>query len=275
MGSASTRALQYFGQFEIMTSLCSSEPPAIVAMEVTSSGGLLVCDKASMKVKLFDAYFRPVTEVGLSSEPYGMAIVDQNEILVSMPDLHCLQRLNVCKNQKLIPKEKIQTELKCSRLIKYHANLIVSVHDDNFISFNVMNLNGQVICCIRNEAIVTGGKFNKLGFIALSPDQSVLYVTEMCSGCVGLSVSTGEVLFMYKEPKTKFLFGVCTDSEGFVYVSSTDRDKIVMIDSNGRKVKQLAILNGTSPGYMTYCKVQRKLFIKTVYTNKILVYNLT
>ncbi|MEW8547669.1 MAG: hypothetical protein AB2693_29525 [Candidatus Thiodiazotropha sp.] len=274
MGSASTRSIKYHGQFEIQTSYCSSEPPAIVAMEVTSSGGLLVCDKANMKVKLFDDYFRPVTEVSLPAEPYGMVLVEHNKMLVSLPDSHCLQSLTLSNDQRLTLKEKIQTELKCDRMINYGDSLIVSSHDQKAISLNIINLNGQVIRCIRKEDITPGGMFNNLGFIALSPDNSVIYVTEMCNGCIGVSVSTGEILFVYKESRTKFLFGVCTDSEGYVYISSTDREKMVMLDSQGNKVKQLATLSDSSPGFMTYSTLQKKLFIKTVYTNKILVYKL-
>lgn len=272
MGSASTRSIKYHGQFEIQTSYCSSEPPAIVAIEVTSSGGLLVCDKASARVKLFDDYFRPVTEISLPSEPYGMVLVEQNKILVSLPDFQCLQQLTLSSNQRLILKRKIQTEVKCDRLINYEDALIVSSHDQRAVSVCIIDLNGVLIRCIRKEEITPGGLFSNLGFIALSPDNGVIYVTEMCNGCVGISVSSGEVLFVYKESKTKFLFGVCTDPEGYVYISSIDKDKIVMLDSEGKKVKQLATLSDSSPGFITYSTVQRKLFIKTVYTNKLLIY---
>ena len=275
MGSANTRSVQYYAQFDMAASHSSSEPPAVVAMEVTADGGLLVCDKSSMKVILFDDYYRTVSEVRLTSEPYGMIHLSTGQILVSLPDLQCLQSLKVNKRSKLLLKGRIQTEVKCDRLIHYETNLIVSAHDDKSITFNIMNTDGQVLRCVRNEPIFPEGMFNRLGFIALSPDNCVLYVTEMCNGCIGLSVTTGEVLFVYRESKTKFLFGVCTDSAGYVYLTCTDMDRIVMINNKGKKVKQLATLKDTSPGYMTYSKRHKKLFIKTVYTNKILVYDVT
>ena len=276
MGSANTRAVQYLGQFDMKPDGYSSEPPAVVAMETTSSGGLLVCDKSSMKVSLFDDLFKISAEIQLTSEPYGMALISPREVLVSLPGLQCLQSIELAEWGKLLSKGKIQTDMKCDRILRYTPNLIVLARNEECVHFNIMNTNGQTLRCIRKEPIFpdkADGMFNRVGFIALSADQSVIYVTEMCNGCIGLSVTTGDVLFIYKESQTRFLFGVCTDSEGFVYLTSTDMDRILVINSKGEKVKHVATLKDTSPGYMTFSKQQNRLYIKTVYTNKILMYD--
>ena len=271
MGSANTRLIQYSTEFEVGTSICSSEPPAIVSLVVTPNGGVVICDKTTMKVKMFDDCFRPLSVINVTSEPYGMVQVS-DAMLVTLPEVHALQYVHVKDNKTLVAKEKIQTVHRCGRIIKCKRDFIVSAHEDNFVSLLVIDFNGHLVHCIRKESTESGGLFNRLGFIALSADDNIIYVTEMCHGCIGISVQTGEIIFTYKED-CKFLLGLCTDTDGSVYLTCTDKDKIIMLDSTGRKLKQFDITEGNSPGYITYREDHKKLYIKTVYTNKIIVYN--
>ena len=272
MGSANTRQIEYSGEFEIGSTISSSEPPAIVGMIATSNGGIVICDKTSAKVKLLDDSFRPLSVVNLTSEPFGMVEVS-DAVLVTLPELHLLQYIHVKDSKTLVAREKIQTDYKCGRILKYKRDLIVSAHEDKFVSLLVIDYSGQLVHCIRKESTESGGLLNRLGFIALSSDDTMICITEMCHGCIGLNVQTGEVMFTYKEPNCKFLFGLCTDVEGYVYMTCTDRDKIIMLDSSGRKLKQFAIKEGNNPGCMTFNQTHKKLYIKTVYTNKVYVYN--
>ena len=273
MGSANTRQIEYSAEYQVGHSICSSEPPAIVGMTVTSSGGIVICDKTSTKVKLLDDAFRPLSVVNLTSEPFGMVEVS-DAVLVTLPELHVLQYIHVKDSKTLVAKEKIQTQHRCGRIVKCKRDLIVSAHEEKFVSLLVIDYNGQLVHCIRKESTGPGGLFNRLGFIATSSDDTLIYVTEMSHGCIGISVQTGGIMFTYKEPNCKFLFGLCTDTDGYMYMTCTDKDKIIMLDSSGRKLNQFAIREGNNPGCMAYSKTHKKLYVKTVYTNTIYVYNL-
>lgn len=273
MGSANTRQIQYSDEFKIGPSNCSSEPPAIVGVTVTSSGAIVICDKTNTTIKLFDESFRQMCVVNLISEPFGMVEVS-DAVLVTLPELHMLQYIHVKESKTLVAKEKIQTPHKCGRILKWKRDFIVSSHEEHFVSLLVINYNGQLVHCIRKASTEEGGLFNRLGFIALSSDDTIVYVTEMCHGCIGISVETGEIMFTYKEPDCKFLFGLCTDTDGYVYMTCADKDKIIMLDRSGRKLKQFASKEGNNPGLLAYSKAHKQLFVKTVYTNTIYVYNL-
>lgn len=89
-------------------------------------------------------------------------------------------------------------------------------------------------------------------------------------GCVGLSIA-GDIVFRYKTNGMGVYPGVFAYSGGFVYIACTDKDKVVMVNRRGRKVKTLLQGSGIKPTFMSYNEQYNRLFLKAKSSNTVYV----
>ena len=262
----------YIDKFDI--SSASDEKHSVVcAFEVMPEGCLLVCDDANKKVKLLDADSEVLSEMVLTSEPHGMVVFNDSDIIVSLPSEKCLQKLSIDIDNNISLQNKRKTRVRCNKLIKFDKHIITHAFDDSHRYFNVIDSDGHEVRCILKEARNSNGIFGKIRFLCLSKDRHVLYVTDDVCGCIGMSLN-GEILFRAKIGGTPNHWGVCTDSLGFLYVASYDTDKIEMLNNKGEKTKSLIYVKGMKPCCIAYNERERRLFVKRGSTNLILVFQM-
>ena len=85
----------------------------------------------------------------------------------------------------------------------------------------------------------------------------------------------GDIVLNYQEPGEEKHYGVTTDPEGNIYVACFDHDKIVMVNKNGGKVKELVLLKDLQPNYVEYNVSENKLYVGRLNSNKMLCYQIT
>ena len=238
------------------------------SIEMTSNGGLLVCDGGRNRVMHYDPTYKEVSEMSFLDTPYHLAIVSHDECIVALPDQSCLQYLKIKDGIGLELGSLADTMQPCYRLVKYDANLI-AVADDGFFKYvNVLDKRGRVVKCIRQEA--EGGEIKSIRDMSLSFDEKVIYITMGPDGCVGLSIA-GDIVFRYKSIGMGEYPGVFAYSGGFVYIACTDKDKVVMVNRRGRKVKTLLQESGIKPTFMSYNEQYNRLFLKGKSSNAVYV----
>lgn len=247
---------------------------AINALEVTSEDLLLVCDYGNYKVKLLNPENELLSEVSLSSEPYGMALLDSSEAIVTLPKDSCLQLVKIKSGRTLILEDKIKTKLCCEKIMGYEENFIVTAYDDIYFNISIIDKKGKVLRSIYNEPRKSLHVFKSYNEMAVSPDKTTIYITNKKVGCVGISLE-GKTLFGFKESGESNHYGICTDSDGLVYIACYDTDKIVLINNMGKKIKDIVSLKGLKPSYVGYSHTDSKLFVEQVNTNKVLCYQIT
>ena len=260
------------GQIDI--SSATDEKQAMVsAMEVIGEGYLLVCDNANKKVKLFDEDSEVLSEVTLSSEPRGMTVFDYSSIVVSLPKEKCLQYMSIDSDNDISLRNKIKTNLRCNKLVKYQESIIAHAYDDSHRFFNVIDKDGQEVRCILSESRNSNGIFNKIRFLSISSDNKILYVTDEQHGCIGLSMN-GEVVFRKKGSGTPNHWGISIDPMGFVYIASYDEDKVVAINDRGEKLKDLVHLKALRPCAISFSEADNRLFVKKGSSNLVLIFQI-
>ena len=247
---------------------------SVNAKETMIDGSMLVCDYGNYKLKLFDSDGDFLYEMGLSSEPYGLASLNSTEAIVTLPKESCLQNVKIKSNDMVQLGKKLKTKMKCEKILKYKEHFLVTAYDDVYFCISVIDWNGKLIQSLYNEPKQAVEIFESYYEIALSPDIKTVYITNKEDGCVGLSL-TGEIIFKYKEPGEGGHFGVCTGPEGYIYVACFDSDKIIMLNKGGKKIKDLVSLKGMRPSYVEYNAAENKLYVGQTNTNKMLCYHIT
>ena len=250
--------------------------PIVSAMEVTEDGGLIVCDSGNQKIKLFDSNYAALSELDLTAKPMGMVLVSSSDLIVSLPDEQCLQKVKIKKGCLLTLENKVKTKLNCYRLLRNQDHILAYAHDDLYRFFNIMDTDGNTIRCIMNEPRDSGNEpiFKNVFYMCLGTDNKNIYATDEQQGCVGISLN-GKVDFTYKDVQTKSHHGVCGGADNSVYLACNDSDKIVAIDKKGQKLKDLISVKGIKPAYLFYNKIGKKLFVKRGGTSKVLIYTIT
>ena len=244
----------------------------VSAIEFTEDGGLLVCDVGNKKVKLFDSDHELLSETCVTSQPMGMALLTSEDAMISLPQEKSLQKIKIKKRCILSLDQKLRTKLMCYRLLKYKDQMVVYAKDDLYRFFNIMDMEGNTVRCIMNEPRESVGIFTNVFYMSLSADSQSLYVTDQEKGCVRLPLH-GKVDFMYKEPGTKTHHGVCAGPDNCIYIACNDSDKIVVLDENGKKIKDLVSVKGMKPTYLVYNESMGKLLVKRGGPSKVLIYS--
>lgn len=245
----------------------------INALEVASDNLLLVCDYGNYKVKLLNPENDLVSEVGLSSEPYGMALVTSTEAIVTLPKESCLQLVKIESSRMLILRDKINTKFCCEKIRRYEENFIVTAYDKIYFNLSIVDKKGKLLHPIYNEPRNSLQVFKSYNEMFFCPENRTIYVTNKKLGCVGISLQ-GEMLFSFKESGESNHYGICTDTDGLVYIACYNTNKIVLINNMGQKIKDIVTLRGLKPSYVGYHQIN-KLFVAKVKTSKILCYQIT
>ena len=258
----------------------------VCGIEIARNGYLLICNHGNRTVSLFDTQFKELSKVRLSSAPWSIALLspmDQsnnllgngyrvsNDALLSFPDKCRPQHVKIENTNTLTLGKLFQTSVGFIRIIRYNDGLIALSEDDQFHTFSVVDRRGNIKQTIRKE-MKGRGMFNTAYFMALSKE-NILYVTDLYNGCFGFSMA-GDVVFTFRGESINDYVGVATDTDGFVYISGPDTNTIVMVNSGGKKVKDLVKIDGMKPGLITYDSLQNKLFVKEFFGSRIFVFTL-
>ena len=245
----------------------------LIARENMIDGSMLVCDSDNRKLKYYDANGDFLNEIGLSCDPYGMAKISSNEVIVTQPEEFHLQIVKIMSGSQLAFGKRLRTKLKCEKILRYHDTFLAVASDDMYCCISRMDLNGKILQSLYSEPIQSLHIFEMYCAIALSPDKEILYVANMKKGLLGISLK-GEIVLNYQEPGEEKHYGVTTDQEGNIYIACFDHDKIVMVNKNGEKVKELVSLKDLKPNYVEYNAIENKLYVGQLNSNKMLCYQI-
>ena len=245
----------------------------VTAIEILSDGSYIVCDYGNNKIKLFSSQNESISEVGVFSQPGGLALITPTEAVVSLTHDCCLQEVKIKKSCQLILGDKTKTRLAYWRLLRYKEHLIATAWNHLHYSINIIDRKGTVLRCVYKEQIQEKYILHMHHFMSLSTDGQTIYITNENIGCTGILL-TGEVIFKYKEPGEMEHWGVCTDTEGCVYTTCIGKSKIVIVSKNGKKLQDLVSHPGARLGCMAYSHTNNKLFVERSNENKLLCYQL-
>ena len=246
----------------------------VSAIEPLVDGRVLICDSGNNTVKLFNKNYEILSGIKLQYSPFGVVALTSRIVYVNMPDVCCLQKLTINNKCELTLDGKRKTIFKCYRMINYKGDLIVYALDDFYYFIYIIDTYGKVIRCIYSEPkLDAGGFLHNVKSMTLSKDETTIYIVNEWIGMVGLSM-TGSITFKYKEANETSHVGVCKDLGGVVYITCPDLNKVVMVTSNGEKLRDILSLDGMNPEFISYSRADSQLLIYSRSTQKLLCFKI-
>ena len=242
-------------------------------MDFLKYGQIIVCDSGNNKIKLFDTSGKLKSSILLTSKPGGLVLLSEVSLMWSLPLEKCLQFGKVDNVNQLKLVSKADTSKRYYRLISYQSNTIVHAEDDTHRFIFIMDKTGREVQRIATDTKGPDEKFSVIRYICSSLMYKAVYLIDNKTGCICISMD-GEIFATYKEANSKTYWGVCCDQDGDVFVSCPDQHKIIMLNSEGEKVKDLIVSIGMDPGFIAYNQHLNKMYIWSDQKKLILVYNI-
>ena len=232
-----------------------------VGAEFLPDGRVAVIDMKNCKLKIFDAKFRNGASLPFRSGPRGIAVINPQEVAVSLPDENLIAFVSISKKLKLV--RSILTNIPCYG-IRYYSSELVVLCDDGFskTEVQVLGLQGEIK---RTFSMNKTGKsaLRNPWYLALNPDGQRFYITDR-GRLVCLDVS-GTVMFEYKDTDLENARGVTIDSQGQLYVCGTSSNNIYEVSTDGNTGKVfISDIDITAPQAVCYNDEKRLLLVTSV-----------
>ena len=264
---------EFLGQIEVK-SISDAERVSITEVECLPSG-LLLCDSGNKKLKLlkfFGQRHEILSEVSLTSDPGGIAFLNTKNAIVSLPEEKCIQKFRIKEKGILVLEERWRTIFKCSKLVKFHGDLIASAEDDFNFYIILMQKEGKLLRCIYNEPKPTSRLLHNMTALALSRNRRNILIVSQSIGCVGMTLA-GEFTYRYRETGEHFHTGLCSDKQGNMYVGCYITDKIVMLSKTGEKLCDFISFKRMHPEAIHFSN-DLKLYVFSGSTKKLYSYGI-
>ena len=207
------------------------QSPWITGSTFMSCGHAVLCDYENKNVKLLDKSLVLREHLKLSSRPWDVSVVDDNNVIITLPDTEQLQYIQVFPQLKA--GRTIQLGKTC-RGIEVSADEIYTTQHD--ISgkgeVHVLDLSGK-----GKRKVQTKVKFYYSGYITVSTSDKMIFVSSGYSNTAAVTCmkADGNVVYQYKHKKLIDPRGMCVDAEDNILVCDCDSHTIQMLTANGKK----------------------------------------
>ena len=183
----------YTGEIKVRTKT-DITVPEISSYEVLPDERQLLADKWNSKLKVYDSNNQFLSELVLPGHPFCIALLNGTEAIVSLPNIDSLQCVDIGKVPVLLGTKKVH--YKPFALLKYGKYLVATVLHCFDWSVELIDQNGNIKRTLYREnddLDVFGAPYH----IAISSDQRTVYISDMDTGCIGLSLD-GNIIFQYE-----------------------------------------------------------------------------
>ena len=250
----------------------------IVGLEPLPDGKLLICDQTQQRVALLDIDYNSLqvhtlSAVTLPSVPFSIALMNATSAFVSLPNENTIQKVEITNNN-LVLTSTIATDGDTTheyiRVAKYKQNLLAIEKTGEGSMITEINQDGDILQQITKGPVSI---IQSIGFMSLNKNHDTIYITEKKHGCIGLAMN-GERVFQYKADHVQIYQGVFVDSFEYIYLAEQDHDNIVVVNNQGKKIKDFVTMKGMQPSCLTFDSDGNRLLVVRGKMGKILLFEL-
>lgn len=212
----------------------------------------------------------------MSSKPWDVTRVNDSQVVTSLPDEGKIQFLSVDESGSMSIDNEIEVNGCCRGLAYSQGHLVVSF-DKPESKLEILDTSGNVCKSFARDSL--GNQlFTKPWYLALSPDQYTIYVSDNSRYTVTSLTLEGKVNAIYQESDLRKPVGLTVDPDGSVYVvgSSMYSSTIHKLTDNCRKVQVFENYSHgiACPRCITYCRKEHKLYVGMEFSDSMLVVSL-
>ena len=238
-----------------------SSSPIISGISFLNNGELIIADRNSCFLKKFDTTLTVKDSVKCSSNPWDIAVVDDQKVLVSFPNAKMLQYFTVERKLQAGRSISVSGNYRCWGIAVRSDRIYVSQWDSGLPGLLILDSNGKELNNIT--ASQTNIKFRRLFYVTLNRSGNKLYVSDYDTNQLTCMTAEGKPIFTYSDPDLKRPRGIVLDEDDNILLCGEISNNIHVVKSDGTKHKVLlSSTDGvTSPCEIAYCPSSRKLVV--------------
>ena len=218
-------------------------------------------------------------KVKMKSEPWAMAKVGDYKIVVTFPHEEIVRMIEFDDSMAIINTDVISVGGPCYGVVCTDGTLILSynfVFKSKAARVQILNMAGEVLKSIDKDC-EGEDLFSDPHHLALSPDNTILYVSDFKKDSVTALTLDGKVKAIYKEDKFKGPSQVVVDWSGTVYVCCNRSCNVYQLTSGLRLVKVLlgSVEGVFGPTGLALCQTDNLLYVGMENSEFVKVYDLS
>ncbi|XP_053386649.1 uncharacterized protein LOC128550836 [Mercenaria mercenaria] len=224
---------------------------------------LLATDKKSNSIVIFKitkTTSQCFDTIKVLSKPWAITSIRDNKVAVTFPEEGIIRMITFSEPISVVNSDDIRVRLPCYGTAYSNNNFIVSNEESRTVQ--ILDMSGHIIRTIDKDSM---GKplFTSPLYMAVSPDNTTIYVSDWSSDTVTSMTFDGKVKAIYKDVQLSTPYQLTVDDPGSVYVCEIHSNNVHQLSSDLTKVK---ILLNTSHGMnqpvsVVHCNNGNKLYV--------------
>ncbi|XP_045194829.2 RING finger protein nhl-1-like [Mercenaria mercenaria] len=212
------------------------------ACDITGSlfladGSLILCDNANSNVILLDKSFRMLHKIHFEGNPWDVALVSTNEIIVTLKSQKSLSYVNV-ESGRLTEGMSISLKRVPWGIATYKDNIITTFHNNPGKGvIEIRNRHGKVL---RNITVDKHGQelFASPCYVAVNQHNGDIYVTDSRKQSITCLTFEGKPLYRMESEELKWPRKVILDDQGNCLLCASLANKILLIKNKSKSPLQ-------------------------------------
>ena len=205
-----------------------------------SSGELILCDYNNDKLKLLDKSLQMKESIDVPAEPWDIAPVNQQQVIVTFPFKQYLQFIQVTPSLAL--GHKVNLWMKCCGVTVSRENIYISFADSGECKIGIYDLTGKQKLTIGPYSCNDGKlMFKKPYYIDVLNDEKI-FVSDVDdksnTSTVYCLESNGNVLSTISNPSFKRCLGISVDGNENLLLCDWESHNVFLITRDGKEVRE-------------------------------------
>ncbi|XP_060588317.1 uncharacterized protein LOC132743772 [Ruditapes philippinarum] len=215
-------------------------------------------------------------ETNFNTSPRGITKVSDNKVAVTFPDEEMIRLITFSEEMDVLDTTEIPGHGCCCDIAYSNNHLVVSYYKSFTGSIKILSMSGKIVKSFDRDDN-DQNLFTYPQYLTVSPDNSMIYISDSGRNIVTCLTSDGKVKAIYKDDQLKYPQQLAVDEYGSVYVCGHDSNNVHQLSHDLIKVKILideshGILG---PKSIAYCQHTKRLFVGMYRNCKIKAYNVT
>ena len=206
-------------------------------VEFLPDGRLVLVDRQNKKVKVYSKTYRIQQTYTLSSKPWDVTKVGENEISVSLPEEHGVQVLDLSDGD-IQMSNYFATTQRCYGITFARGKYFTLSYDGSPAALLILSSGGEELAAITEDDD-GNALFSRPIYITSNAAGSLLFISDERKGAITTLTETSTNYFSYSCLEVSHVAGLVLDPSGNLYVCRNHTKSVQVIGKDGDKLKTL------------------------------------
>lgn len=213
-----------------------TKTPWITGFAFMSAENVILCDHQNDNINMRDSSWTVKQRLKLSQYPYDVTVVDDSNVVVTLPGAESLQFIEVFPDMK--PYRIVSLDKGCYGIDVYSQEIYTACHNQpEEGEILILDLNGTIK---RKIGVNQDGSFlfESPYYISIST-QGNIFVSDLDTDIITCLTTEGCIIRQYENDDLKNPVGMYVDARENIFVCSKKTGNVKVITFDGRKYESL------------------------------------